>query len=589
MTNMLYFGDNFEILQQYVEPRSVDLVYLDPPFNSKAKYNLLYETPGDEREAAQQTIFRDMWSWEREAESSLHYVLSNGGRVAAIVDAFAKALQKSDMMAYISMMAARLILIRKSLKPTGSLYLHCDPSAGHYIKIILDAIFGYDNFRNEVIWKRTFAHGGATRWGDIHDTVLFYTASDKFTWNRSLQAHDDGYLANKYRHEDHRGIYRLVVLTGPGVTAGDSGKVWRGYNPTTGGRHWAVPQGAIRMLRDEGEAIPNGLHDQLELLYQNDLIRFPKKRDGSMGVPEFKLYLPSGQPIQDIILDIPPVNSQAKERIGYPTQKPVALLRRIIEASSKPGDLILYPFCGCGTTIHAAQATGRDWIGIDVSYYAIRLIQRRLHVNFGQGINIDVAGIPIDLSSAEALANNQPYGFQQWAVGELGCQLWNEGKKGPDTGIDGEMWFYNPPHNAGRLLVQVKGGKRAGAPALREFKDVLSREGAQMGVFFSRSEPSPDMRKEAASLGDVRIGGKNFKRVQLCWLSAWFSGHRPELPTPIELTIPSDRSRLGGRRARRPDPRQPQFTFVLEGGQAKPKPGQIINPAMLPDSALRAS
>jgi site-specific DNA-methyltransferase (adenine-specific) len=336
-------------------------------------------------------------------------------------------------------------------------------------------------------------------------------------------------------------------------------------------------------------AIPAGLHDQLELLYQKDLIRFPQKRDGSVGVPEFKLYLSKGQPIQDIILDIPPVNSQAKERIGYPTQKPVVLLERIIEASSNPGDLVLDPFCGCGTTIHAAQATGRDWIGIDVSYYAIRLIQRRLNVNFGRSIDIGIAGIPIDLASAEALAENQPYGFQQWVVGELGCQLWNEGKKGPDTGIDGEMWFYHPPHNAGRLLVQVKGGKRVGAPAIREFKDVLSREGAQMGVFFSRLEPTADMKKEAASLGEVRIGGRNFRRVQLCWLSSWFSGHRPELPTPIELTIPTDRSRPSGRRSRRPDPRQPQFTFVLEGSQAKPKPGQIVNPAMLPDATLRAS
>lgn len=584
----LHFGDNLDVLRRKIADNSVDLVYLDPPFNSKAKYNLLYETPGNERETAQQTIFRDMWSWEDEAEYSFREVLAHGGQIAAIIDAMTVALHRSDMMAYLAMMAARLIEIRRVLKPTGSLYLHCDPAASHYIKIILDAIFGYENFRNEVVWKRTFAHGGASRWGDIHDTILFYTVSDKYTWNRVLQAHDEEYLDDKYRFTDERGRYRLVVLTGPGATSGASGQPWRGYNPSKSDRHWAVPKRAIEMLREEGEQIPSDLHDQLELLYKRGFIRFPQKRDGTTGVPEFKLYLPKGQPIQDIILDIPPVNSQAKERIGYPTQKPVALLERIIAASSNPGDIVLDPFCGCGTTIHAAQTMRRQSIGIDVSYYAIRLIQRRMIVNFGKDCAVTISGIPADLASAEALAEREPYGFQQWAVGELGCQLWNDGKKGADSGIDGEMRFYNPPNNAGKLLVQVKGGKRSGAPMVREFKDVMNRERAELGIFFSRSEATPDMKKEAALLGESRIGGKNFKRLQLCSLAEWFSGQRPELPVPIELTIPKDRSHPS-KRIRRPDPRQPQFTFLIKGDRVDPKRGQVINPAMLPDDSLKAS
>jgi DNA modification methylase len=587
--NKLFFGDNLDVLRKHVKDETINLVYLDPPFNSQAKYNLLYETPGNERETAQQTIFRDMWSWEDEAEYSYREVLAHGGRVGALVEALTVALRRSDMMAYLAMMAARLIEFRRVLKPTGSLYLHCDPAASHYIKMILDAIFGYTNFRNDVIWKRTFAHGGAARWGDIHDDIFFYTVSDKYTWNRALQAHDEAYLDNKYRFHDERGRYRLVVLTGPGATGGASGQPWRGYNPSKSDRHWAVPKRALELLREEGETIPRDLHDQLELLFKRDLIRFPQKRDGGQGVPEFKLYLPKGQPIQDIILDIPPVNSQAKERIGYPTQKPVALLQRIIAASSNEGDMVLDPFCGCGTTVHAAETLKRQWIGIDVSYYAARLIQRRVVVNFGPSHQVPISGIPADLASAEGLAEREPYGFQQWIVGELGCQLWNDGKKGADSGIDGEMRFYDPPQNTGRLLVQVKAGKNINPDMVRAFIRVLDRERAALGIFFCRATPTDEMRKEARMLEGTKVGGKTFTRLQICSLTEWYAGQRPELPVPVELTIPKDRSRPT-KHARRPDPRQPQFTFVLKGSIAgDPKRGQVLNPAMLPDDALKAS
>lgn len=491
------------------------------------------------------------------------------------------------MMAYIAMMSARLIEMRRVLKPTGSLYLHCDPAASHYIKIALDAIFGYENFRNEVVWKRTSAHSSAKRWGPVHDTVLFYTVSPDYTWNRVQQKYDPIYLEKFYRHKDAKGRYQLDNLTGTGRRGGDSGQLWRGVDPDSRGRHWAVPGSLLREVGGAG-ALALSTQEKLDLLDEQGFIAWPQTIG---GMPRLKRYLneDAGVAVQDVITDIGPVSSHSGERIGFPTQKPTALLDRIIAASSNEGDVILDPFCGCGTTVLSAQALKRQWIGIDVSYYSVRLIQRRLIANFGRDCLVPISGIPADLASAEALADNQPYGFQQWVVGELGCQLWNDGKKGADSGIDGEMRFYNPPQGSGRLLVQVKGGRRVGAPAVREFARVLDREKAQLGIFFSRLEPTAEMRREASLLGNVQIGGKTFRKLQLCWLTAWFSGIRPEMPIPIDMVVAGDRSTR--KRARRPDPRQPQFTFLLEvGGDPRRRGGgQVINPAVLPDEVLKAS
>lgn len=565
--NNLYFGDNLDVLQQNVDPESVDLVYLDPPFNSQAGYNLLYETPGDQRESAQQTIFRDMWSWGDEADHSFQKVLGHGGQIAAVMNALTTALQRSDMMAYLAMMAARLIEIHRVMKPTASLYLHCDPTASHYLKIVLDAIFGPDRFLNEVIWKRTSAHSSAKRYGPVHDVLLFYGRGDSHIWNPLYQPYDPDYLATFFDQEDDDGRrWKRTDLTGAGTRNGETGLPWRGINITAKGRHWAYPPSELERLDRAGR------------------VHWPTKEDGMPRLKQYPEDLP-GVPLQDVWTDIRPLHNLSKQRLGYPTQKPLTLLERIIAASSKPGDVVLDPFCGCGTTVHAAQKLKRQWIGIDVSYYAVRLIQRRIRANFGSKLVIPISGIPADLASAEGLAEREPYGFQQWVVGELGCQLWNDGKKGRDSGIDGEMYFYNPPHNAGRLLVQVKGGKKAGAPMVREFKEVMNREKAALGIFFSRSEPTADMRREASTLGEVKVGGKTFRRLQLFHLGAWFAGQRPELPVPIELTIAQDRSQ---RRPRRIDPRQPQFAFVIEG-KTRAEKGQVLNPDMLPDDALKAS
>lgn len=364
--NHLYYGDNLDIMQR-MPKHCVDLIYLDPPFNSKQNYNLIYKNLTGKPVPDQADAFCDTWEMDAQKEEiakTMPILMREHGVEDYYIQfwrLWIDALRHTQphLLAYLIYMVQRLLHMKSILRPTGSIYLHCDPTASHYIKVMMDGIFGHRNFRNEIVWKRTFAHGGSSRWGDIHDTILFYTASDSYTWNRVTQKHDADYIDDKYRYVDERGRYRLVVLTGPEVRNGPAGQPWRGYNPTDAGRHWAVPKRAIEALRATGVAIPPDQHDQLELLYQHGYIRFPQKRGGGQGVPEFKLYLADGQPIQDIILDIPPINSNAKERLGYPTQKPVALLDRIIRASTNKGDIVFDPFCGCGTTIYSAVKNER--------------------------------------------------------------------------------------------------------------------------------------------------------------------------------------------------------------------------------------
>jgi DNA modification methylase len=594
--NKLYFGNNFDWLQ-LIEPDSVDLVYLDPPFNSKAQYNLLYETPDNERETAQRTVFRDTWTWTPEAEFCLEQCLGAGGRIASIMRALNAALQRSDTMAYLAMMAARLILIHRTLKPAGSLYLHCDPTASHYLKIILDAIFGPVNYRSEINWRRTSAHNdakqGRKQYGNVRDVIFFYSVSDEWTWNWQYTPYDSAYLESEYKHESEDGAYKETDVTAakPG---GDTSYLWRVKRSARKKEKWVPDFDNEYLLPKKGweyKGIPpyNGRfwaysHANLRKFWEEGVLVHR-----STGMPRLMQYADKmpGVPLQNDWQDILP--APPSEALGYPTQKPLALLRRIIESSSNKGDVVLDPFCGCGTSVHAAAELGRKWIGIDVSYYAVRLIRRRLQAHFGKSFEVPVEGIPADLVSAEALAERDPYGFQQWAVHELGCQLWNDGKKGADGGIDGEMWFYNGPgREAGRLLVQVKGGKKT-IDQIRAFKTVLDTQEAALGVFFCRGLATPEMTKIASSQGFHRIGPRQIPRMQIFSLEAWFSGQRPELPAPIAITIPKDKSAQKAKRVRRPDPAQPEFYLGIEGKEAQGVPeGQVMNPDALPDDAFRA-
>jgi site-specific DNA-methyltransferase (adenine-specific) len=412
--NRLYFGDNLDVLREYVDDESVDLIYLDPPFNSQAHYNVLFQSPKDDKESAQARAFRDTWTWLKDAQDSYREIMESGGNTARFIDSLKTALRESDMMAYLVMMAIRLEELHRKLKPTGSLYLHCDPTASHYLKVVLDGVFGPAYFRSEVIWKRTSAHSAARRWGDVHDCILFYSKSDNYVWNKLFTEYDEAYKARYKNVDEQQRLWADDNLTGPGTRRGDSGTPWKGFDPNEKGVHWKVSNTAVVELIGEDEAEKLSTTEKLDVLDKHGLIHWPR----SGGFPRFKRALGKGLPLQDIILDIPPLNSQAQERIGYPTQKPLALLERITRASSSPGDVVLDPFCGCGTTIEAAEREHRRWIGIDIAVHAVKVIENRL-IELGEkrGATVfyEIELLPRDFASALKLAEKDKYQFQWWA------------------------------------------------------------------------------------------------------------------------------------------------------------------------------
>jgi len=375
--NKLFYGDNLDVLRRKIESGSVDLCYIDPPFNSKRNYFQIYNNQGGE-DRAQAQAFVDTWEWGDEARDGLEYILhidrlhGNAGstqwteQTVELIRGFEKVLGRGSLLAYLVHMTLRIVEIHRVLKPTGSFYLHCDPTASHYLKLVLDAVFcgqGGD-YLNEIVWKRTSSHSSAKRWGPTHDTILFYTKSTNYIWNDIPQAHSSAHLSSKYSSKDEHDNFMAADLTGAELRTGDSGKSWRGFDPTALGRHWAVPRKVPENRVDLHNWEKLSTQEKLDKLDNAGLIYWPKKEG---GFPRFKRYINSGMSIQSIIVDIPPINSQAQERLNYPTQKPEALLERIIKASSNEGDVILDAYCGCGTTVAVAQRLNRKWIGIDVT------------------------------------------------------------------------------------------------------------------------------------------------------------------------------------------------------------------------------
>lgn len=582
MTNALYFGDNLDILRgNYISDESVDLIYLDPPFNSQAQYNLLFEHPKDDHESAQAGAFRDTWMWGEEAERAYKDIMGHGGAAARFTDALRVALGESDMMAYLVMMTVRLYELHRKLKVTGSLYLHCDPTASHYLKILLDQIFGSAHFLNEVIWKRTGAHSAARRWGDVHDSILFYSRSDDYCWNKVFTPYDEEYKA-RYRNVDADGRqWADDNLTAPGVRHGDSGMEWRGHNPTKKGNHWKVSNVAVIGLVGEEKAAALSTTEKLDLLEKHSLIHWP--RGG--GFPRFKRVLGKGLPLQDVITDIAPLNSQARERVGYPTQKPLDLMERIIAASSNPGDVVLDPFCGCGTTIEAAERNGRTWIGIDVAVHAIKVIEARLHERIGAKVAYKIEGMPRDFESAVKLAERDKYQFQWWANYLFNPHALREQKRGADRGIDGELFFPNGPGRPwGRMLTSVKGGDNVGPAMVREFAGTLRREKAEMGLFICLYRPTREMAREAAAAGIADTVHGDIPKLQIVAIEDFFAGKLPKLP-PLEH-LPSAAFSTSRRHAAAalplvPDVSQPELPLSFIGGKGHKKQDVHFNPAMV--------
>jgi adenine specific DNA methylase Mod len=537
--NVLYYGDNLDVLRLHVADESVDLVYLDPPFNSNATYSVLFGHVDGTKSAAQIKAFEDTWQWDSAAAAAFQEVVTRGGDVAQALAAFRTLLGPSTMLAYLSMMAPRLLELRRVLKATGSLYLHCDPTASHYLKLLLDAVFGPENFRSEIVWKRSSAHSdtvqGRKIHGHIHDLLLFYTRGKEWTWNPVYTPYDESYIKSKYRYVEPgtNRRYRLSDLTAkkPG---GDTSYEWHGRHPYKG-RYWAYSK------------------DNMDKFHAEGRIQFPSK---PTGVPELKRYLDEqpGVPLQDIWTDLDPINARASERLGYPTQKPEALLERIITASSNPGDVVLDPFCGCGTSVVAAEKLKRRWQGIDLTYLAISLIKSRLTA-MGSS-DYTVLGEPTTADDAADLAAEDPYQFQWWALGLVGARP-AEGKKGADQGIDGRLFFFDGDQTPKQVIVSVKAGG-VQASHVRDLRGVLDREQAQIGVLISFNEPTQPMRQEAATAEFYTSMWGNHPRIQLLTVAELLAGKRINMPaggahmtqvalppTPEE-TVHPDQLSLGG-------------------------------------------
>lgn len=527
MTNHLYYGDNLQVLRAHIATESVDLIYLDPPFNSQATYNVLFRSPAGERSQAQIEAFEDTWHWNDSAERAFDEVMQSGNTdVAELLRTLRAFLKENDMMAYLTMMAVRLLELHRVLKPTGSLYLHCDSTASHYLKILMDGIFGVKYFRNEIIWKRTSAHSSAKRWGDVHDTLLFYTVSDSYLWNSLFQEHDPAHIKSKYTTKDDRGYFMPADLTGAGQRSGYSGKSWRGFDPDKLSRHWAVPKKVSPEYVDFTDWDQLTTQEKLDRLDAAGLVYWPNKFG---GFPRFKRYLSSGIHIQSVITDLSPVNSQAQERLGYPTQKPLALLERIIQVSSNEGDLVLDPFCGCGTAVHAAQKLGRRWIGIDITHLAISLIEKRLKDAF-PGIAFEVHGTPKDLAGARDLAKRDKYQFQWWAVSLVSAVPYGGKKKGADTGIDGLIYFKIGKNITEKAIVSVKGGGNVNVAMVRDLAHVVDREQAKIGVFITLTEPTKPMQVEAVKAGFYETDYGKYPKVQIITIEQLLGGQKPQMP-----------------------------------------------------------
>ena len=506
--NSLYYGDNLEVLRNRddFQNDSIDLIYLDPPFNSKRDYNVLYKTPTGHDSDSQITAFEDSWHWGEQAEREyLELVRQTNTDLSELLQALRKVLKETDMMAYLVMMANRLLELHRVLKPTGSLYLHCDPTASHYLKIILDGVFGKENFKNEIVWQRTTAKGHAyTRFASSHDILLYYGKTDAAIWNPQFIGHRDEYIQSHYNHVDPETgrRYMLDNLQNP--------------NPNRPNLKYEFPPGSaiIKVWRWTKERMMEA--------YENGLIYIPKNG----GTPRYKRYLDEmkGTPLISVWTDISPLNSQAQERMGYPTQKPLALLERIIQASSNEGDILLDPFCGCGTAVHAAQKLNRKWVGIDITHLAISLIEKRMKDAF-PGISFEVHGVPKDFDGAVDLARRDKYQFQWWACSLVNAQPYQGKKKGSDGGIDGLIFpMEDPDTPPAKIIVSVKGGDHVGSAMIRDLKGVVEREKAIIGLFVTLAEPTRDMLKEASSAGFHEVGSKQYSKLQILTIKGLLEG-----------------------------------------------------------------
>jgi len=462
--NLLYYGDNLDILRDYIKEESIDLIYLDPPFKSNKDYNVLFAEQNGSRSAAQIMAFEDTWEWNTTAAAAYQEIVEAGGRVSQAMQAFHTFLGQSDMMAYLAMMAPRLAELRRVLKPTGSIYLHCDPTASHYLKMLMDAVFGPKNFRNEIVWHYRTGNIAKKQFQRKHDTLLFYSKAENAIFNPI----------------EIKEYY--VEVYGPK------------FKPSFKGRKHGEDK-----------------YGQYRISFVDD------------------------------VWDISAVFTLSKEHLDYPTQKPEALLERIVKASSNEGDVVLDPFCGCGTTIAVAQKLKRRWIGIDITHLAVTLMKHRLKNMFGKKVKYEVVGEPVSLPDAKTLAKNNPYQFQWWALGLVGARP-VEQKKGADKGIDGRIYFHDEADSSKaktkQIVISVKAG-HVSVSHVRDLRGVIEREDAEIGLFISMNNPTKPMRTEAANAGFYKSPWhvKPYPRLQILTVEELLNGKRIKCPPLGQVNV----------------------------------------------------
>lgn len=532
--NRLFYGDNLDVLRKLPND-SIDLVYLDPPFNSARNYNVIFARHGESTHGAGAQIqaFEDTWTWTHATEEEFGSYL-NGAlplRVAEALRAFRTLLGENDALAYLVNMAPRLVELHRVLKATGSLWLHCDPVMSHYLKVLLDATFDARSFRNEVIWQRSTGKSlQSRRLPTNHDVLLVFGKGPESVWNEDVAftPYDadalDARTAGKYSHREPDGrIYRLDSLINP--------------NPDRPNLTYEF-LGVTRVWR--------WTRERMEKAYADGIV--VQTKPGT--VPQMKRYLDEqrGRPMSDVWTDIPPINSRAAERLGYPTQKPLTLLERIVSLASNEGDVVLDPFCGCGTTVDAAQKLGRRWIGIDITYIAVDLIVKRLVHTFGKEVmgEIEVTGIPRDPDGAAALFRENPFDFERWAVSQLDAQP-NEKQVG-DRGIDGVARFTldGTVKNLGRVLVSVKGGKQLNPAMVRDLLGTVNTQKAEMGVLITQHAPTPGMIDAVNHAGTFThpANGQTFPKLQIITTTELLAGKRPKMPLVLPPYVQATRAPL---------------------------------------------
>lgn len=535
--NKLYYGDNLEVLRKYIKDESIDLCYIDPPFNSKRNYNQIYNNIGKE-DKAQAQAFVDTWTWDEIAERGNAEIQSNYNQVFTkqsiyLIQGLEKVLGKSSLFSYLVSMTLRIAEIFRVLKPTGSFYLHCDPTASHYLKIILDSIFcsqGGD-YINDIIWKRTNNPKGsqfkAKKYGVYTDNIFFYVKSSKYLFNLDLAKNqlNENELKKKYPYKDDNGNYYSAPILRSKSMGGRPSLVYeyKGFTPDFFG--WRMTKENLIKLDIKGD-----------LGWSSNNKPFRKLR------PEND----KGDPISNLWDDINRLY-ESKEALSYPTQKPEALLARIINASSLENDVVFDAYCGCGTTVAVAQKLNRKWIGIDITYQSISLILKRLEDKYGIDVldSIELHGFPKDFESAKALAEKKDdrirKEFEKWAVLTFSRNkaIINE-KKGGDGGIDGVSFILdkdeNGTHESKEVLFSVKSNKVLTPSVIRDLNGTIEREGAVMGYLITLYKMD-NLVKEAKQYGNYvnTLFGKTYQKINVITIDEILSGKLMDLPISLEV------------------------------------------------------